>query len=359
VTSGMFVFNNTFTSREDDGLTPAGSLGHSWAAFLMGLPTSSSIDTNANYALSNVYLGWYLQDNWRLSTKLTVTLGLRAEYELGRRERYNRVIGGFDPAATLPITAAAQAAYARNPIPELAASAFSVVGGSVYPGGALQNPELMWLPRVGAAYQFNSKTVLRGGYGIYFDTLNAQTQGPDQSGFSRTTSNPTSTDFGLTWLSGDPRNGVSPLSNHFPVRSDGTRFDTPVGSALGLMAKTGSGWTFLDANIPRARQQRWRVDVQRQIGSTMLVSVGYAGSYSDHVRTTKKLDSLPAQYWATGNVRNDAIATNLNQNVPNPFLLANFASLQTSDPVTYQWRRGLFSPARPFARTNCCGRFRR
>ena len=68
----------------------------------------------------------------------------------------------------------------------------------------------------------------------------------------------------------------------------------------------------------------------------MLVSVGYAGSYSDHVKTTKKLDSLPAQYWATGSVRNDAIATSLNQNVPNPFLLANFASLQTSDPVTYQ-----------------------
>src|SRR5205823_5176334 len=250
-----------------------------------------------------------------------------------RRERYNRVIGGFDPKATLPITAAAQAAYAKNPIPELAASAFSVLGGSVYPAGALQNAELMWLPRVGAAYQFNSRTVLRGGYGVYYDTLNAQNQGPDQSGFSRTTINPTSTDFGLTWLSGDPRNGVSPLTNPFPARSDGTRFDTPVGSALGLMAKTGSGWTFLDTNVPRARQQRWRVDVQRQFGANIMVSVGYAGSYSNHVRSTKKLDALPQQYWATGNARNDPVATNLNQNVPNPFAIGNFSSLQTSDPV--------------------------
>ena len=226
-------------------------------------------------------------------------------------------------------------------MPELGASAFAVKGGSFYPGqngtsSRLQNAELMWLPRIGAAYQISPKTVLRGGYGMYFDTLNAQNQGPDQTGFSRTTSNPTSTDFGLTWLSGDPRNGVSPLTNPFPVRGDGTRFDPPVGSALGLMAKTGSGWTFLDTNVPRARQQRWRVDLQRQFGSSIVVSVGYAGSYSDNVRSTKKLDALPQQYWATGNVRNDAIATNLNQNVPNPFALGNFASLQTSDPVIYQ-----------------------
>src|SRR5439155_3868010 len=130
VTSGMFAFNNTFTSREDDGLTPAGSLGHSWAAFLMGLPTSSSVDTNGNYALSNPYMGWYVQDNWRLSPKLTVTLGLRAEYELGRLERYNRAIASFDPAATLPITAPAQAAHAQDPGPELTAPACAALAGS-------------------------------------------------------------------------------------------------------------------------------------------------------------------------------------------------------------------------------------
>jgi outer membrane receptor for ferrienterochelin and colicin len=49
----------------------------------MGLPTNSNIDTNGNYTLSNPYMGWYAQDNWRLSPKLTVTLGLRTEYELG------------------------------------------------------------------------------------------------------------------------------------------------------------------------------------------------------------------------------------------------------------------------------------
>src|SRR5688500_13772803 len=100
----------------------------------MGLPTSASADTNATCGLSNPYMGWYGQDSWRITPRLTLMLGLRMEYEWGRTERYDRVIGWFDPTAKLPITDAAQAAYARSPIPELAASAFSVLGGSIYPG---------------------------------------------------------------------------------------------------------------------------------------------------------------------------------------------------------------------------------
>jgi hypothetical protein len=361
------VFSNRYTSREDDAITPAGSLGHSWAAFMMGLPASATIDTNATYALSNKYVGWYAQDNWRLSPKLTLTLGLRLEYEFGRTERYDRVIGYFDPNASLPITAAAQAAYARSPVPELPASSFGVSGGSIYPGqnGAgrgLQSGQLMWLPRFGIAYHLNSTTVVRGGYGTYYDTLNAQNQGPDQTGFSRATTNPVTNDFGQTWLSGDPARGISPLTDPFPVRGDGTRFDPPVGSALGLLARAGTGWTFLDYDVLRARQQRWRVDVQRQIGMHMLVTFGYQGSYSTDVRVNRRLDALPEQFWATGNTRNDAIATSMNQNVPNPFHISNFASLQSSDPVAYQAlaSRGFFtSPTirkhqllRPFAHMN-------
>jgi hypothetical protein len=341
ITSGRYDFTSKFTSREDDGLTPSGSLGHSYAAFLMGLPASNTVETNATYALGNLYTGWYVQDQWRIRPKLTINFGLRLEYEWGRRERYDRAIGWFDPTAKLPITDAAQAAYAKNPIPELAAPAFSVLGGSVYAGvnGAsrrLQSGEFMLLPRIGLAWQFDSRTVLRAGYGMYFDTLNAQTLGPDQSGFSRATTNPVTTDFGVTWLSGNPKAGVSPLSDPFPVRSDGTRFDLPVGVALGLLAKTGGGWSFYDQDVPRPRQQRWRLDVQRQLSTNMSVQAAYVGGYSDQIRVGRKLDYLPAQYWNTTTTRNDALATNLNQNVANPFYIGNFASLQSSDPVLYQ-----------------------
>jgi hypothetical protein len=340
ITSGSFNFANGFTCQQDDCLT-AGSLGHSWAAFLMGLPVTSSEATNATYALSNPYAGWYAQDNWRISPKLSLNLGLRMEYEFGLRERYNRFIAGFDPTASLPITMLAQAAYAKSPVAELAASAFSVVGGSLYTGvGGVGNRfpggQLMFLPRIGFAYSVGAKTTVRGGYGVYYDTLNAQNQSPDQSGFSLTTTVPASNDFGQTWLSGNPRAGVSPLTDPFPVRSDGTRFDPPVGSALGLMAKSGNGWTFIDPGYQRAKEQRWRLEVQRQFGDKLVVSVAYAGMYADHVKLTRKLDTLAMQYWNLGTTRNNNLATNLNQNVTNPFFIGNFASLQSSNPTIYQ-----------------------
>src|SRR6185503_5355685 len=120
--------------------------------------------------------------------------------------------------------------------------------------------------------------------------LNAQNVGPDQSGFSRTTVSPITNDFGQTWLSGNPRAGVSPLTDPFPVRADGTRFDPPVGAAQGLLARAGSGWGFWNETVPRARQQRWRVDVQRQLSNDMVVSAAYAGSFSDQIRVARRLD---------------------------------------------------------------------
>jgi hypothetical protein len=233
----------------------------------------------------------------------------------------------------------AEAAYAQNPIPELAASAFAVIGGSLYPSGG--NPrypagQLMFLPRAAIAYQLTPSTVLRAGYGMYYDTLNAQTVTPNQSGFSRTTSDPSSTNFGQTWLSGNPANGVSPMTDPFPVRSDGTRFDTPVGNALGLMAQAGNGFTYLDPNYKRARVQRWRAEIQRQFGANMVISAAYTGFYASDLDITRTLSAMPVQNWATGTTRNAAIASNLNQSVTNPFYIGNFASLQTSSPVIYQ-----------------------
>jgi hypothetical protein len=345
-TSGNFTFNNTYTRKDDDGNAPNSNLGQAWAAFILGIPAGGmSVNTPDNYAMFTPYYGAFVQDSWRVSKKLTLNLGLRMEWEGGSTERYNRMIAGMDLAASLPISAAAQAAYAANPIPELSAANFKVVGGSLYAGSNGQPRELskgqvMWLPRFGVAYQLNSKTVIRGGYGIYYDTINVLNFGPDQSGYSRGTGTTLSTDFGQTWnpLFGSNSPGLygSPLKDPFPVRSDGSRFDIPTRDALGLMAKFGRGFGFTDYNQDHARQQRWRIGFQRQIGGSTVLDVAYAGSYSDELALGQKLDYLPGQYWNTTNVRNDAIATNLNSNVTNPFLLKNFASLQQTNPLIYQ-----------------------
>ncbi len=340
-TSGNYGFSNFFTRRNDDTLTPAGQLGHSWAAFLMGIPTSMTIGSNDSFIVQSPYFSWFGQDNWRVTRKLNVSLGLRVEYEKGPTERYNRWIGYVDRTAQLPITAAAQAAYAASPVPELAAPAFSVRGGAVYPGanGApsrIRRNEVMWMPRVAAAYQVDSKTVVRAGLGMFYDTLNAAIETVNQLGYSRTTSTNLSNDFGVTWLAGNPGAGVTPLRDPFPVRSDGTRFDEPTRAGLGNMATAGRGFTFSDFNTLHARQRRWRVGVQRQLGTSWVAEVAYSGSYSDRVYINRDLNALPGQYWATGNTRNDTVANNLGSNVRNPFLLSNFTPLRTSDPAVYQ-----------------------
>jgi len=338
---GSFTFNSQYVQKNDDSFTPAGSLGLSYAAFMLGIPSSMTADTNASYALMNPYYAWYGQDTWRATRNLTLTIGLRIEYEQAPTERYNRAITTFNPTAQLPITSAAEAAYAANPVPELAASAFVVQGGSNYAGvnGAPRQPwqnQLMWLPRLAAAYQINSKTIIRGGYGVYYDSINVQNLTLSQSGYSRTTSTNLTNNYGVTWLAGNPGAGISPLSDPFPVRADGTRFDSPFGSALGDMYVAGNGFTYQPWDRQHAREQQWRAGVERQLSPNMSVQVFYWGLWGSNLPVSQTQSALPEQYWNQTMVRNNTLASNMSQNVTNPFNIANFASLQTSNPQLYQ-----------------------
>jgi hypothetical protein len=341
LTSGNFAFSNTYVRKDEDGFTPAGTMGLTWASFMLGMPRAMTIDTNDTYATMSPYYAWHGQDTWRVTRSLTLTLGLRVEYERGATERFNRAISYFDPNLELPISAAAQAAYARNPLPEVPASQFIVRGGSVYSGrdGApreLWKSELMWLPRLSGAWQVNQKTVVRGGYGIYYDTLNVMNQNPDQYGFSRATNALLTNNFGVDWLIGNPKAGISPVSDPFPVRADGTRFDAPPRDSLGSMARVGQGFTFTDYNRVHPRVQRWRIGAQRELTANMMVEVAYWGQWGDRISVGRRLDALPENYWAKGNTRNNALATELNRQVPNPFHISNFESLRSSNPALYQ-----------------------
>jgi hypothetical protein len=358
ITSGQFAFTNFYTRRNDDTLTPAGNLGHSWASFMMGLPSTSRIDTNDTFALHNPACGFFVQDSWRATPKLTINFGLRIEYENGVTERYNRQLTYFDPGAALPISQIAEAAYAARPIPEVPASTFKVLGGSVYAGqgGADRRRwggETMFMPRVAVAYQIDRSTVLRGGYGSFYDTLNPNNINSDQFGYSRSTFTNISNDFGQTWVTGDPGRGVSPMADPFPVRANGARFDVPVGNALGLMARVGAGWSYYGFDTIRARTQRWRVSLQRQLEANTVVDVAYVGSWADRLPIAGFAGhALPGQYWATGQTRNDALANNLNANLPNPFLLSNFDSLRATHPLVYQQMSTLAFFTSPTIRRN-------
>jgi hypothetical protein len=176
--AGIFSYGNTYTKHYEDNYQLSQSqMGLAWAAFEMGLPDAMVIYSNDSVAYSGPFYAAYVQESWRVNSRLTVNVGLRMEYELGLRERYNRALSTFDPSASLPITAAAQAAYAAKPVPELAAAQFIVQGGSVYSsqaqGHRIFGNNVAWLPKVSAALRLTQKTVLSGGYGVSVDSINA------------------------------------------------------------------------------------------------------------------------------------------------------------------------------------------
>src|SRR6185503_4498824 len=108
--------------------------GQGMAAFLLGLPTASSlVARNADLAEQSTLWAGYVQDSWRVRRRLTITLGLRYELERPLTERFDRSIRDFDTDAPLPIEAAAKAAYAASyaaaPTPELPPDKFRVRGG--------------------------------------------------------------------------------------------------------------------------------------------------------------------------------------------------------------------------------------
>lgn len=341
--SGLFSFDSTYTRQtEDNNVNPAGNLGHGWAAFLLGIPSGMRVDTVDSVAMNNPYYGWFAQDNWRVTPKLSLTLGLRFEREGGPTERYNRMIGWYDRSLGLPISALAEAAYAKTPVAQLPANQFKVAGGSVYPGAggaqrSLWNAQQMLLPRVAAAYQLSSRTVIRAGYGLFYDTYNVIQRGYNYTGFSRSTSTVVTNDFGQTWNTGNPGAGISMLADPFPVRANGTRFDVPTRDALGAMQVVGRSFSYRDPEeMRRAQQYRIRVGVQHQLDAHTVIEAGYVTSRASNVYVSANMNPVPGQYWSSELKRNDVVASDLNSNVTNPFYLTNFSGLQATNPLVYQ-----------------------
>jgi Carboxypeptidase regulatory-like domain len=339
--SGNFTFDNTYTRLADD-TTGAANLGLNWAAFMLGIPTRVEAEMTASSLASNHWFGTFFQDTWRVSENVTLNFGLRYEYETGLTEKNDQMLTGFDPNAQVAIAQLAEAAYARNPIPQLAPSAFDVQGGTVYAAesGLSWGAQSMWMPRVSGSWSINERTVLKAGYGMFYDVLNATNFSPNQTGFSSTTANVPSVDFGQTWILGDPKNGITPMANPFPVRSSGTRFDEAVGSSLGANSALGTRFQAQNPAREHPRVQRWRAGVQRELSRNMAVEIAYNGSRGDHLDRTIRQDYLPEQWWNGSNVRDVTQQNLLNANVTNPFFIGNFEPLRTSDPALYNQMAG-------------------
>jgi carboxypeptidase family protein len=315
--AGRYHFNGAYTRANN--AAPTNDPAQSWAQFLLGLPTAgTSTVASAGSTSSQLEIaspadyrqtshGLFVQDDWRVNSRLTLNMGVRLEVEQAMTESEDRNLGGFDRAVDSPIEPTALANYARNPIPEIPVSAFQVNGGVLFENGRIYNTLVRALPRAFASYKLGDRTVLRGGAGLfsypfYFDAGN-------QAGFSQPTGVITTQNNGATFLTN--------LTNPIP---SGTLIQ-PTGSSLGLSSSLG---LTLGTIVPSERRSpyyvRWQAGFQRDLGKGFVVELLYVGARGRHLPVTRELNGLPTQYLSTSPIRDTTQESYLSAQVPNPFV---------------------------------------
>ncbi len=308
-----YSFGSSYTNGPLDNSTSSpNGIGQALAAFYFGIPSSGSIDRNDSYAVQSSYGGLYFQDDWRVTPKLTLTLGVRYEYAGPLTERFNRTVRGFDPAAQLSIASQVEANYAASPSTMLPASAFNIAGGVTYAGKDGQSREAFpgtksFMPRFGFSWNPVKDTAVRGGYGIFFlDTGVTSRVGPYTLGYDQSTSMVPSLDSGITYH--------STLANPFP---DGIL--AAVGSSKGTSTYLGNSISFFDNDLKTPYMQRWNLNVQQMLPGKFLLETGYAGSRATRLRVSRDVNGLPNKYLSTLPYRDQATINALSQSLSNPF----------------------------------------
>jgi hypothetical protein len=321
--AGNFVFNSNWTNGPLSNAA-ASPLGQDFAAFLLGLPSSGQFDLNAYSTAGSKYLAFFVQDDWRAKSSLTINLGLRWEHESPTSERYNRVVNGFDPTSANPISVVAAAAYAANPQAILPASQFKAVGGLTFPSAArpdiFSSNSKIFSPRIGAAWtpqKLGGKTVFRAGFGVFASPIGIT--GVNQSGFGQTTQYVTTNNNYLS--------PATTLSDPFP-----NGIALPVGAANGTGTFLGQQVAFYNPQTRNPYQIRWDFGIQHQLRGQMVIEVAYIGNRGVHLLGNIQLDPVPRQYLSTSPARDPGTISLLTGTVPNPFrgLLPNSASLNGS-----------------------------
>jgi hypothetical protein len=322
--TGDYNFSGNGWVRQSSSSSSTVVQGQDFASFLLGLPYSGQYDLNTSGSFYSYYSSGFVQDDWRVRSNLTVNLGLRFDHDGPYHEKYGRSEDGFDTTTANPLAAAAQAAYAKNPIAQLPASAFNVLGGLTFASQSnsqlYTNTSHLASPRIGLAWspdRMHGKTVIRAGYGIFVAPITVAYLGPngnysstplapaDQEGFSQSTTLTVPSNF-LT--------PVSTLGNPYP-----TGFLRPAGSSLGLATFEGQAITFINPEMKSPYSQRWNFGIQHALTSNTLIEVAYIGNHAVHLPIPyTQLNGIPRQFLSTLPYR-DVGQNYLTGSVANPF----------------------------------------
>ena len=296
--AGTYNFDRGFTRR--DYLVQDATSGVGAASFLLGYAGSGSVANVAAPYFQWVYFAPWVQDDIKISRKLTLNLGFRWDINSPLTERFNRMNHGFFPGRDNPIA---------SRIDQTKFPGFAVKGGIGFAGvgGNPRSPMAMdwnnFQPRAGAAYSVNDKTVIRGGWGMFF--LNPTFRG-NLNGFSQSTPFISSLDVGRT--------PASTFDNPFP-----TGILQPAGAAAGMSTFLGQGPSFINPEFRVPYVHQFSFGIQRQLPGNILLDVSYVGSRSMAQSTSKGFNEVSLDTLNLGNPAIGGNANFLNQQVPNPF----------------------------------------
>jgi hypothetical protein len=318
--NGSLNFNRWSTWRYSKRTSALNATdGSGIADLLLGSPGAGQIDWNDTYYRTWPYLGFYVQDDWKVRRNLTLNIGLRWDVQFPWVERWNRANSGFDYNSVNPLsdqilarwrdlkTAYDKANPTRYPYPD---PPKAILGGKTFvdPNGNRRIYNFDWSniqPRFGLAWQIGRKTVLRTGFGMVHRT---PSQFGQTDGFSQTTNYTRSLDGDI--FPSAKATGPYSLQNPFP---DG--ISAPTGSALGLLTNVGNAMTYSSRNRPIPRTFQYSFGLQRRIFWDARLNASYVGSYTNHEAVPINTDYWPYEF------NQAAFGTNSigNTSLQNPF----------------------------------------
>ncbi|HWB82810.1 MAG TPA: carboxypeptidase regulatory-like domain-containing protein [Bryobacteraceae bacterium] len=291
------TFNSPNTALSGDG----------WASMLLGaLDSSSYASTIPLQKPQTNFFGAFVQDDFKVNTRLTLNLGLRYEYYGPMKDPEHRLSRYLDLTSPIPELSGSNAPQLPAAVTALRSSAPIYNGAWVFTDsnnpGSWDSPKFLFEPRLGMALRINSETALRAGWARYIipagltDGLNILGSVP-YPGYDAT-----STAVGL--LEGVPQ---QTLSNPFPGG-----LVPPTGKDYGRYTSLGTSATWYQQNFSPGVNDRFNVSVQRQLPAKLLADVTFFMNLGHNLPYSQDLNMVdPRIAYSVGNA--------VNQSVPNPF----------------------------------------